>query len=403
MIRSEKIHNAFTELVIRNEGTDKILTTLSKIINKDCLFIDKVFNERYYSFGNEQEYNKIKNLPTEKILINYEDISLEIDGKIFGYLIILPAESSHSKSSSDSYDKIAIDHALTVLRLDQRRKIARHHVEEKYRDKFIKDLLFNNIDDPEEAISQARIYDWDFYKNYNVLSFSIDDYEFYLKKTTYTSKDPGQIDYIQDEIFSFINNRVRNIFSDYIYTTMRGSIIYLVDLEGNKNILKNLDNKIAEINAGLKEKFARTFTLGIGSQVDNLYEIDKSFKEAQKAVALSKKLNTDRNIYYYSDLKYYRLLDQIDNKDLVNEFIRDNISKIIDYDRENNAELLLTLEKYINNNWNTSRTAEEMYLHYNTIKQRINKIEEITGFDLADNETRFNINLAIKLTNLYNQ
>ena len=71
LIRSEKIHNAFTELVIRNEGTDKILTTLSKIINKDCLFIDKVFNERYYSFENEQEYNKIKNLPTEKILINY--------------------------------------------------------------------------------------------------------------------------------------------------------------------------------------------------------------------------------------------------------------------------------------------------------------------------------------------
>ncbi|MFW5891692.1 MAG: PucR family transcriptional regulator [bacterium] len=393
LIKSEKIHNSFTDLAIRDEGTERILETLSEFIRMDCLFIDKVFLKRFYSSKNTSFYNNTSDLKIEVILSKYHNITVNLNQKIFGYLVF---EESVSFDDKISYGKIAIDHALTILRLDQRRKITKHQVEEKFRDKFIRDLLFNNIDNADEAIRQARIYNWNFYCNYNVLNLSIDDYDYHLK----IDNNFNKLDYLQDEVFTLVNEQFKNIFSEYIYTTMRSSIIYLVDLEGNKNALSKLDKVINKINIRSKEKYDFIFTLGVGEQVDNLYEVNKSFQQSKKAVNLSKKINEKKKIYFYKDLKYYKVLDQIKNKKIVNEFIKENISEIKIYDENNSSDLLLTLKKYIKNNCNIRKTADEMYLHYNTIKKRLKKLEEVTGLDLSDNETLFNLSLAIKLSNI---
>jgi purine catabolism regulator len=38
-----------------------------------------------------------------------------------------------------------------------------------------------------------------------------------------------------------------------------------------------------------------------------------------------------------------------------------------------------------------------MYLHINTVQYRINKIEEILGVDLDEQEARLNLSIALKI------
>ncbi|MFR9098212.1 MAG: PucR family transcriptional regulator [Blautia coccoides] len=48
---------------------------------------------------------------------------------------------------------------------------------------------------------------------------------------------------------------------------------------------------------------------------------------------------------------------------------------------EKNAELLRTLKVYLENNMNYSLTAEKLYVHINTIRNRIDKVNQLLGID----------------------
>ena len=62
--------------------------------------------------------------------------------------------------------------------------------------------------------------------------------------------------------------------------------------------------------------------------------------------------------------------------------------------------LIETLECYINHNCDIKQTAEGMYLHRNTLRYRINKIEELLQVDINDIQTVINFAVAFKIRQL---
>lgn len=65
------------------------------------------------------------------------------------------------------------------------------------------------------------------------------------------------------------------------------------------------------------------------------------------------------------------------------------------YDKKYNTNLIQTLEVYLNKNCNLNQTAETLFIHRNTIKYRLQRIEEITNTSLDDAFTRLNFFNAI--------
>ena len=53
-------------------------------------------------------------------------------------------------------------------------------------------------------------------------------------------------------------------------------------------------------------------------------------------------------------------------------------------EEEKNIELLKTLKIYLENNMNYSVTAEKMYVHINTIRKRIDKVNDLVKIDWAN-------------------
>ena len=64
---------------------------------------------------------------------------------------------------------------------------------------------------------------------------------------------------------------------------------------------------------------------------------------------------------------------------------------------EGGGELIHTLEAYFEHNGNLSKTAESLYIHRNTLIYRMDRITEISGLDLAHEETRLAVQLALRI------
>ncbi|MVU76392.1 hypothetical protein GPX89_03930 [Nocardia sp. ET3-3] len=73
------------------------------------------------------------------------------------------------------------------------------------------------------------------------------------------------------------------------------------------------------------------------------------------------------------------------------------IGPIVDYDAEKGAQLLETLQSFLNNDGSWTRTSAAMHLHVNTIHYRIERIEALTGRRVLDPQGRLDLYAALTL------
>lgn len=65
-------------------------------------------------------------------------------------------------------------------------------------------------------------------------------------------------------------------------------------------------------------------------------------------------------------------------------------------DAAQRSDLLATLETFLDTGRNVQEAANRLYLHRNTLRQRLTRIEELSGLDLADPLTCLNLHVALK-------
>lgn len=104
---------------------------------------------------------------------------------------------------------------------------------------------------------------------------------------------------------------------------------------------------------------------------------------------------------YYDEVGVYKVLFEIKNTEVVQDYITNTIQILFDYDQLNDTDYTKLLRLYLQYNGAVNRLAEELYVHRNTINYRINKIEEITKRDLSDFNTRLELDIALKLKDIY--
>jgi DNA-binding PucR family transcriptional regulator len=80
--------------------------------------------------------------------------------------------------------------------------------------------------------------------------------------------------------------------------------------------------------------------------------------------------------------------------------MRDAVDALADYDRRRRTALLDTLERYLAQRCSALETSRALFIHPNTVRQRLARIEELTELDL-EKEDLLSLELAIKLARLH--
>jgi DNA-binding PucR family transcriptional regulator len=80
----------------------------------------------------------------------------------------------------------------------------------------------------------------------------------------------------------------------------------------------------------------------------------------------------------------------------VEGFVRKWLGVLADYDERKHTQLLQTLTKYLQHGGGYEATSRSLAVHRSTLKYRLQRIRELTGYDMGDPETRFNLELATR-------
>ena len=92
---------------------------------------------------------------------------------------------------------------------------------------------------------------------------------------------------------------------------------------------------------------------------------------------------------------YERLLDSVPAS-VLRSFRDRLLGPLAEYDRRHSAELLPTLRSFLACDGSWSACASRMYVHVNTVRYRIGRIEAITGRDLSALPDRVDFFLALR-------
>ncbi|KYZ77854.1 hypothetical protein AXX12_17500 [Anaerosporomusa subterranea] len=163
------------------------------------------------------------------------------------------------------------------------------------------------------------------------------------------------------------------------------------------------ETKEQQINTGLglKQQLARSFShiefaVGVAGKQGKMDSFAHHCYQARAAAALGCRLWPGRAVYHFHDGQAYQLLYPLADGQDAEEFIERMVGNLLDYDRNNNTDLMITLKRILQSS-NLKVVAEEMFLHHKTIVSRKQRIESILGTSLEPFDVRFNIAIALHL------
>ena len=398
---SSKIHKSFLELAINDRSIHQILQTLSTLIQEPTAYVDTVFHKVYFSENVSEDSLYLKGLSYEIILNEYREKYQCIDvvnkEQKFGYIMLLSDRSDRTYPDTDSnIYKTAIEYASIVIILRMQIRISNRMIEEKYYSSFVGDLMLNNVKTREEINTRAHLYGWNLDGGGFVAIIDINN----IKKYYLRNLDTGTNEKLQkytDQIFDTSIKYIKQAFPSTIYYSQSDFIAFLITGKLPVSARKTLADTFSQIQHSLLNAVPFTISMGVGMYVDDIINIHNSYQQAKQVIQTVYQIQQFNRLFFYDQIGIYRLLFSISSNNEAIEFCDKYVKPLQQYDDQHHANLIETLQSIINCGWNLKLASEKLFLHYNSVKYRFQKICDLLEIDLRDNSRHTEIELALKI------
>ncbi|WP_241715723.1 PucR family transcriptional regulator [Sulfoacidibacillus ferrooxidans] len=289
---------------------------------------------------------------------------------------------------------------LSLQILEVRTKI---EVEQKYKNDFMSEILLGNIPSDEEINEKSRLFHWDLSMDYVVSIFDID----HVKRLIENKLD-NELSFqgFKQRGLKSIERLAQDKFRKVIIILWNDKFILLCPYdryEDQVTIINHLKIEMEEIQKKLiKDIPEYTFTVGISRPYPGINGLREGYAEASKAIQLGRPIYGHNTCIYFGELGVYRILSLLKENLDVKLFYDETIGQLLTYDLTHDAHLTESLIAYFNRDFNVVDAAKDLFVHPNTIKYRLQRIEEVTGCCLQESEGRLKLHLGLKISKILN-
>jgi PucR family transcriptional regulator, purine catabolism regulatory protein len=422
---SQDVHQRFTEIVLAGGGLGEIAENLSTLIQNPILIVgperrvlaaaesiesNGLFAQLISKHGDHQQLEaselgdsakSAKAATTRRTLhVGSESIAcavrpIRVGASLYGSIIAV-------LSNQDLNDGMvmAIDHAATVAAIDIMKQHAILNVERRFQADFLDDLLSGRIQSQEAVSARANALAWNLDRPALVMVIAFH----------HAGQDPAQR---WRNHGSFRRDGVRLI--DLARTTLQkldhSAILWersdsLVALLGEPCARQNQPALVRQASMQFAKQINEDLhiaggegcsTIGVGRAYSDPLKLHLSYEEARQALTIGAKVWGSGAVTHFEDLGVYRILHHHADKAELDSFAEEILGKLIEYDRKRNTDLVATLDMLLDCNLNISVAARRLYLHYNSLRYRLQKIEELIGPFVDDAHQRFNLQFALRI------
>ncbi|MFD7086932.1 PucR family transcriptional regulator [Streptomyces sp. NPDC059896] len=150
------------------------------------------------------------------------------------------------------------------------------------------------------------------------------------------------------------------------------------------------------LSAGLADD--GRLTLGVSAAVHSAEGLRGALEEARHARRVAAARPGRVCAAGHHELASHVLLLPFVPDDVRRAFTARLLDPLRDYDRRHRAELIPTLESFLDCDGSWTRCAARLHLHVNTLRYRVGRIEQLTGRDLARLEDKLDFFLALRMS-----
>jgi GAF domain-containing protein len=126
----------------------------------------------------------------------------------------------------------------------------------------------------------------------------------------------------------------------------------------------------------------------------------RRMREAADAARIGRSLAGGGGAILYEQLGAYRYLVHLELEQAPHDRYGQAVEALIDYDARRGAQLVETLERYLGARCSVAASARALYIHPNTVRQRLERIAHVTGLDLRTADL-LSLELALKVARLH--
>jgi sugar diacid utilization regulator len=264
-------------------------------------------------------------------------------------------------------ERIALVHGATVLALEMSRLQSVLETESRLGGDLLGELLAGT--DEEKVRIRAQILGYDLGRQQRV---AIVDY-------------PSTVP--QDRVFHAVRRATQNLGARPLLGSQRDAVISLAEASFSWHSLR------FGVDAELERTDCR---IGVGGICEGASEVQRSYREAQLALQLMSFGRRRPSVVLFDELGVFEILADTKDPKTIQRFVRRWLGALLDYDEGRSTELVPTLASYLEAGGNYAHSARVLGVHRNTLRYRLKRIQEISGYDLGEPDVQFNLQLAAR-------
>jgi PucR family transcriptional regulator, purine catabolism regulatory protein len=387
----EQASHILNEISLNSQGIDVFINTLG-YLTKNVITIDSRFpfrkmpkpdveispltQEEIYELGFIKHPIRLKRKYGDE-MVSCIVAPVIVDGQLYGNITCWEMNSDFI-----GIDIAILEKASTLLALEFLRLKVQYDIEHQYKNDFMRELLFNESMNEKDLIEWGEKYHLSSDKKYICMLLSGEKNSLEFEKLMKLN----EVDYIiQKRWKKVIVGRIRNFIC----------IIFPLEELGEQSFKLHCETLFNHLKYYSGSRFEAR--MGVGRVNHGVNGIRSSYFQAEQAIKLGISTKAMKEVIYYDDLGVYRLLNLLAGEKELNDFYKETVGKLAEYDLNHDLNLVETLRMYVHYDENLKVTSQKMFIHVNTLKYRIQKIELLTGYSLHNTDGKMMLYVGLKI------
>lgn len=325
----------------------------------------------------------------------YAVAPIAVGEQLNGYIAVLESETP-----LDQIDAKAIEHAATIFALQLLHEKTAYEIERRLKGDLLQALFSAAYrDDAAAADLLGRL-------GYGLDGpWRIARLELALPDNGLPARGPGrdELHTAQSRLYPVLNEACVELCAGAPLTPWRSGFLSLISVapldvpdetELAGRLLERLRARAAQSYPGVR------LYLAFGSRADSTGALGRSLDEAERTLAVAHKLDLGERPLLFEQLGVYRVLLGANAGRDHDEFVEEVLGSLRCHDAEHGSELVHTLQALVAADYQLAAAARRLYLHVNTLKYRLKKIQALLPGDPARGDLRFQVELALKILEL---
>ena len=302
-------------------------------------------------------------------------IPIVVENKVKAYFIVLEAEGL-----IDYFDQFTLRIGFLLIQSLYEQILVSQSLRDAGFKKFIKNIINKTLLNQDSILEKARELDLDTEIKYILVAVKDKDGKSLI--------DTQVIERNFQISFGKLKARLA-LASENTYVIL----IPINDSISTQDNIKDIKTSINKFNKLLNSKTINIkLNFGISDIEAPLSDTYKSYKRAIKALEMGSMIYGELHSITYSELGPLAWIDiKTDEIDVMKNVIKDLLVK------DKNKELIETLNTYLESNMNYSTTAKKLFVHINTVRKRIESINDLIDIDLDDPISRLKLEILLKV------